>query len=257
MSLPPLHVVRDQSHIPWHLRKYEIYQPPAFGARAPPRYFNYHLLSASARERLQRELAQGYGRALPSLTGSVFSGVGSGMGGSVRSSLSVRRPSFVGMSMGGSAGMAGLETITASPASTAAPLHSPSLDPTSALNNGPAASHRLSTWLKRPPASPHTSTQPLPTDATDLMDGTDPFGSMWHHSSPYDAGEMVVGRPGRSRDSGSPEVSLTLNFSNMAHFNLDSPFSSRDVEPRRGSVDCQKRPVASVAVDVCHQPYRP
>ncbi|KAF8683326.1 hypothetical protein RHS04_01905 [Rhizoctonia solani] len=193
---PDSMTVRDQSRVPWHLRRYEIYQPPSFVARAPPRYYNLHLLSASARERLQRELAQSYAtQRLPSLvsSGSVFSGVGSGhVGGSVRSSLSVRRPSVLAMSpqFGGSAGMAGLETITASPASTAGPLNSPSLDPMSALNAGPAASHRLSTWLKRPPASPHTSMQPLPADATDLMDGTDPFGGAWHHSSPYDAGEM-------------------------------------------------------------------
>ncbi|CAE6413546.1 unnamed protein product [Rhizoctonia solani] len=200
MSVPAA-PIRDQSRIPWHLRRYEIYQPPSFVARAPPRYYNLHLLSASAKERLERELGQSYAtNRLPSLvsSGSVFSGVGSGnVGGSVRSSLSVRRPSVLAMSpqFGGSAGIAGLETITASPASTAVPLNSPSLDPMNALNAGPAASHRLSTWLKRPPASPHTSMQPLPADATDLMDGTDPFGSAWHHSSPYDAGEMVGGSP--------------------------------------------------------------
>ncbi|KAF8599759.1 hypothetical protein BDV93DRAFT_525847 [Ceratobasidium sp. AG-I] len=221
MTLPipaPAHYVRDQSHIPWHQRKYEIYQPPAIGARAPPRYVNYHLLSEHARERLKRAAAQGLppGRApLSSLvsTGSMFSGVGSGVGmGSVRSSLSMRsRPSLLGAmspanGSGGSAGIAGLETITASPASTAAALNSPSLDPTSALNAGPAASHRLSTLLKRPPASPHTFSQPLPTDATDLMDGTDPFGSMWHHASPYDVGETVFNRGfGRGKDSGSPD----------------------------------------------------
>ncbi|KAH7334316.1 hypothetical protein B0J17DRAFT_102705 [Rhizoctonia solani] len=156
---PPPPVVRDQSHIPPHMRRYEIYQPPSFVARAPPRYYNFHLLSASAKERLQRELALSYTQGrLPSLvsSGSVFSGVGSGTaGGSVRSSLSVRRPSMLAAvssaHFGGSAGYAGLETITASPASTAAPLGSPSLDPMSALNAGPAANHRLSTWLKRPP----------------------------------------------------------------------------------------------------------
>ncbi|KAB5589864.1 S-formylglutathione hydrolase [Ceratobasidium theobromae] len=160
----------DHMASPWHLRKYEIYQP---AARAPARYYNWHLLSAAARDRLKRELQSGR------------------CAGSVRSSL---RPS---VHLAGSAGV-GLETITASPASTAAPLGSPAPDP---LSSGPAANHRLSTWLKRPPASPHTYTQPLPTDATDLMDGTDPFGSMWHHSSPYDAGELVVGR--RARDSGT------------------------------------------------------
>ncbi|CEL53946.1 Reticulocyte-binding protein 2 homolog a OS=Plasmodium falciparum (isolate 3D7) GN=PF13_0198 PE=3 SV=1 [Rhizoctonia solani AG-1 IB] len=200
MSVPAA-PIRDQSRVPWHLRRYEIYQPPSFVARAPPRYYNLHLLSASARERLEREHAQSYAtNRLPSLvsSGSVFSGVGSGnVGGSVRSSLSVRRPSVLAMSphFGGSAGIAGLETITASPASTAVGLHSPSLDPMNALNAGPAASHRLSTWLKRPPASPRTSMQPIATDATDLMDGTDPFGGAWHHSSPYDAGEMVGGSP--------------------------------------------------------------
>ncbi|KAG9092791.1 hypothetical protein FS749_015443 [Ceratobasidium sp. UAMH 11750] len=212
---PPAHYVRDQSHIPWHQRRYEIYQPPAIGARAPPRYYNYHLLSAHARERLERANTQGLaGRVpmIPSLNGSMFSGVGSGMGmgNSARSSLAGRRPSLLGAlsPTGGSAGIAGLETITASPASTAAPLNSPSLDLTNALNSGPAASHRLSTLLKRPPASPHTFSQPLPTDATDLMDGTDPFGSMWHHSSPYDAGEIVVSRGfGRGKDTGSPDVS--------------------------------------------------
>ncbi|KDN37732.1 hypothetical protein RSAG8_10000, partial [Rhizoctonia solani AG-8 WAC10335] len=183
--------------------------PPSFVARAPPRYYNFHLLSASAKERIQREFTQACSPArLPSILSSVsvFSGVGSGtVGGSVRSSLSVRRPSMLAVvQLGGSAGMAGLETITASPASTAAALNSPSLDPMNALNAGPAANHRLSTWLKRPPASPHTSMQPLPADATDLMDGTDPFGGAWHHSSPYDAGEMVVGR--RTRDSTMPDA---------------------------------------------------
>ncbi|KAG8760784.1 hypothetical protein FRC11_014917 [Ceratobasidium sp. 423] len=208
-------VVRDQSHIPWHQRRYEIYQPPSFVARAPPRYYNFHLLSASAKERLQRELNQSYGAGrMPSLvsSGSVFSGVGSGIvGGSVRSSLSIRRPSMLGAvssaHLGGSAGIAGLETITASPASTVAALNSPSFDPLSALNAGPAANHRLSTWLKRPPASPHTSMQPLPADATDLMDGTDPFGGAWHHSSPYDSGEMILGRGfSRIRDSSMPDA---------------------------------------------------
>ncbi|CAE6535730.1 unnamed protein product [Rhizoctonia solani] len=197
------------SATPPHMRRYEIYQPPSFVARAPPRYYNLHLLSASARERIQRELAQSCSPVrMPSMAASVFSGVGSGIaGGSVRSSLSMRRPSMLAVASShfGSAGVAGLETITASPASTAAVLHSPSLDPMNALNAGPAANHRLSTWLKRPPASPHTSMQPLPADATDLMDGTDPFGGAWHHSSPYDAGEMVVRRR-TIRDSSMPDV---------------------------------------------------
>ncbi|KAJ1301684.1 hypothetical protein OPQ81_008920 [Rhizoctonia solani] len=147
--------VDQQQDIPWHMRRYEIYQPPSFVARAPPRYYNFHLLSASGKERVQREISQYYAQGrLPSLvsSGSVFSGVGSGTaGGSVRSSLSVRRPSMLASAHFGSAGAVGLETITASPASTAAPLNSPSLDPMNALNAGPAANHRLSTWLKRPP----------------------------------------------------------------------------------------------------------
>ncbi|KAG8714477.1 hypothetical protein FRC09_017575 [Ceratobasidium sp. 395] len=235
-ATPPVHYVRDQSHVPWHLRKYEIYQPPAIGARAPPRYYNYHLLSAHARERLERANSQSMaGRVpmIPSLNGSMFSGVGSGMGmNSARSSYSVRRPSLLGAlsPTGGSAGMAGLETITASPASTAAPLNGPSLDPANALNSGPAASHRLSTLLKRPPASPHTFSQPLPTDATDLMDGTDPFGSMWHHSSPYDVGEIVVSRGfGRGKDTGSPD-----NATPHSRPSLLSPIATTSSVPKKG-----------------------
>ncbi|QRW11936.1 S-formylglutathione hydrolase [Ceratobasidium sp. AG-Ba] len=230
----PAHYVRDQSHIPWHLRKYEIYQPPAIGARAPPRYYNYHLLSAHARERLERANSQGMaGRVpmIPSLNGSMFSGVGSGMN-TARSSLAARRPSLLGAlsPTGGSAGIAGLETITASPASTAAALNSPSLDPMNALNSGPAGSHRLSTLLKRPPASPHTFSQPLPTDATDLIDGTDPFGSIWHHSSPYDAGEMVVGRGfGRAKDTGTPENTTPHSRPGML-----SPIATSSSVPKKG-----------------------
>ncbi|CAE7144801.1 unnamed protein product [Rhizoctonia solani] len=211
--MPPPSVVRDQSGIPWHIQRYEIYQPPSFVARTPPRYYNFNLLSPHAKERIQWELALACSPLqLPSVvsSASVFPGVGSGIaGGSVRSSLSIRRPSMLASAhLASAGGTVGLETITASLASTDAPLHSPSLDPMNVLNAGPAANHRLSTWLKRPPESPHSSMQPLPSDATDLMDGADPFGGAWHHSSPYDAGEMVIGR--RTRDSsisdGSPHT---------------------------------------------------
>ncbi|KAG8689001.1 hypothetical protein FRC11_004315, partial [Ceratobasidium sp. 423] len=182
----PEPIIHDQGNIPWHLRRYEIYQPPSFVARAPPRYYNFHLLSTSARERLQRELNQSYGPGQPpSLvsSGSFFSGVGSGsMDGSVRSSLSIRRPSVLSAApsahSGSLAGIAGLETSTASPepnaspASTAAPLNSPSLDLTNALNAGPAANHRR---LARRKARSHTSLQSPPIDADNPMDDIEPF----------------------------------------------------------------------------------
>ncbi|CUA73042.1 Serine/threonine-protein kinase B-raf [Rhizoctonia solani] len=174
-----------------HMRRYEIYQPPSFVTRAPPRYYNFHLLSQSAKERVRREWAQA---CFPMMAGSEFSGVGSGVAsGSARSSLLVQRPSMFPVAQFGSAGMATLETI--------APLYSSSLDSMNALSAGPAANHRLLIRLKRPPANPHTSMQPIPAD--DSMDGTDPFGGIWHHSSPYDAGEMVVGH--RRRNSTIPD----------------------------------------------------
>ncbi|KAF8756091.1 hypothetical protein RHS01_04886 [Rhizoctonia solani] len=194
---PDSMTVRDQSRVPWHLRRYEIYQPPSFVARAPPRYYNLHLLSASARERLQRELAQSYAtQRLPSLCALV---------------PLCPSPSVLAMSpqFGGSAGMAGLETITASPASTAGPLNSPSLDPMSALNAGPAASHRLSTGSSDPlpvpirPCSHSPPTQQISwTAQTPLaVPGTIPVPTTpekWSSVAPLDEQESPLWRQGGS-----------------------------------------------------------